>query len=337
MTANVTIPASPPMRQAGRVRWFTAGKDALGVAKQVQRRYVEIGAAALASAITLSAFLSMIPLLVVGIAVLGFVASGQPDLGSSLVDRLGLTGAAADLIQDAVSQAADSRRAASVIGLVSLAVTGLGLAKALQEAHCRVWQVERKGVRALLGAVGWVGIVGVVFVAGFALTAVLQLLPAPLRPLGALVSYLVAIGVFLSTKVLIPNRAVGWRDLLLGALVGAVLLELLKYLGAIYVPMAIASTSGVYGPIGVVIALLGWLLIFGRLILYVTVLQVVRWEAAHGTALRRVGVPMPVGAGVELTRGGLVATPKKEGRGIRLPALPGRAGGARRGEAATAD
>ncbi|HKY75693.1 MAG TPA: YhjD/YihY/BrkB family envelope integrity protein, partial [Acidimicrobiia bacterium] len=68
-----------------------------------------------------------------------------------------------------------------------------------------------------------------------------------------------------------------------GALLGAIGLEILKVVGAYYVPKAVASSSQLYGSLGIVFAVLAWLLIFGRLIVYSAVLNVVRYEQSQGT------------------------------------------------------
>ena len=63
---------------------------------------------------------------------------------------------------------------------------------------------------------------------------------------------------------------------------GAIGLELLKAVGAYYVPNAVASSSQLYGSLGIVFAVLAWLLLFGRLIVYSAVLNVVRYEQRQG-------------------------------------------------------
>lgn len=301
-------------------------RSAVAFARDVQRRYGELGGAPLASALTLSAFLSLIPLVVVGIAIVGFVAAGSPDLGERLVEGLGLTGAAAELFTDAIDQATSSRRAASVVGLASFAFTGLGLARNLQQLHCRAWQVERRGLRTWLFASAWLLVAGLLFVGAFALSGVLAVLPPEVAVGATAASLLLNLAVLLSTQVLVPNDAVGWRDLLPVAVAGAVVLEVLKLVGAVWVPRAITATSGVYGPLGVVIAVIGWLLVFGRVVVVLTMAQVLRWERRHGTSLRRVAVPGPVDLSTDLTRGGLVAAPRGTAPLDRLAARRRRAG-----------
>lgn len=285
----------------------------LGV-RRVLERYDEVGGNALAASLTLATFLSLIPLVVVAIAVLGFVASGTPDLADDLIDALGLSGTAADLVRDAIDQARRSRRSASVVGLVSLLFTGLGLANALQHLHAAVWQRQRRGWRARLYAAGWLALVGVVFLAGFALTATQRFLPAPLVPLTSLVGLAVGVAVLCSTVVLIPHPEVRWRDLLPAAVAGALAMEVLKAIGAIWVPVAVSRSSGIYGPVGTVFALLVWLLVFGRLVVLIAVANVVRWEAGHGTSVRTIALPRGPGADHGVTRGGLAAAPRPRSR-----------------------
>ena len=89
-----------------------------------------------------------------------------------------------------------------------------------------------------------------------------------------------------------PARAAsGWRALLPGAAVCAVGFEVLKLVGTIYVPRLVASSSALYGSLGIVIAILAWLAFFGRLLVYGAVVNVLRWEGGHGTVQVPVEVP----------------------------------------------
>src|SRR3954453_12618927 len=112
-------------RLGDRWKWF-------GTVLRVQKRYGELNGNYLASSVTLSAFLSIFPLLLFAIAVLGFISAGKPDLAASVTKNLGLTGSAADEIRNAIDTAQNSRQAASVIGVVGLLWSGLGLVAAVQ-------------------------------------------------------------------------------------------------------------------------------------------------------------------------------------------------------------
>ena len=250
----------------------------------VQRRYGDVGGNQLAAALTLQAFLSIFPLILVGIAVLGFVAAGsETDLAGRLVDNLGLKGESARMLTDAVTAAESSRKAASIVGFLGLLWSGLGLVAALQFAYNSVWQVHDRGVKDKAFGLLWLAGAAVLFVGGAAATTALRWLPGFLAPVGVLVTFAVSFGLWLWTSRVLPNTKLPWGALVPGALLGAIGLEILKVVGAYYVPKAVASSSQLYGSLGIVFAVLAWLLIFGRLVVYSAVLNVVRYEGHHGT------------------------------------------------------
>ncbi len=128
-------------------------------------------------------------------------------------------------------------------------------------------------------------------------------------PLNLLVGVSVSFGLFLWTGKVLCNRDVGWRPLVPGAVLGALGLEVLKLVGGIYVPQAVASSSALYGSIGIVFAILAWLLFFGRLIVYSATLNVVLWERRNGTvAVELRGPSLPVVLPSGATRAGEMTT-----------------------------
>ena len=262
-----------------------------GTALRTQERMGEVNGNQLASSVTLSAFLALFPLLLVAIAVVGFVSSNDPTLGTDLVKNLGLTGNAADTMTKAIAQAEKSRKAASVIGFFGLLWSGLGLVGALQYAFNATWQVRGRGLRDKLGGLVWLGGAFVIFAASFGITTVLNFLPGFLAPLGILAGLAVNFALWLWAMKVLTNRDVGWKALVPGAVLGAVGFEILKAVGSIYVPRLVASSQALYGTLGIVFATLAWLLFFGRLLVYASVLNVVRWEEDHGTLEVEVEVP----------------------------------------------
>jgi len=281
-----------------RWKWF-------GTVLGVQKRYGELNGNYLASSVTLSAFLSIFPLLLFAIAILGFVSAGSPTLATDVVDRLGLTGEAATAITAAIGTAEKSRKAASVFGVVGLLWSGLGLVAAIQYAINAAWQATGRGWRDKLGGLLWLGGASLLFLTSFATSAVISVLPGFLAPLGILAGLSVNLGLWIWTFKVLGTRDVGWKALLPGAVVGAVGLEVLKAVGAFYVPRAVAAASALYGTLGVVFAILAWLLFFGRLVVYAAVVNVVRWEEDHGTVTVEMEAPkVPGEAPLEVTRAG---------------------------------
>jgi membrane protein len=289
-----------------RWKWFAT-------VLRVQKRYGELNGNYLASAVTLSAFLSIFPLLLFAIAVLGFISAGTPHLAGDVVNNLGLKGDAATQISNAIATAQRSRKSASVIGVVGLLWSGLGLVAAVQYAINAAWQVTGRGWRDKLKGLLWLAGATLLFLNSFALAAVINFLPGFLAPLGIIAGLSVNLGLWLWTFKVLATRDVGWKALLPGAVVAALGLEVLKVLGAFYVPRAVASASALYGTLGVVFATLAWLLFFGRLVVYACVVNVIRWEEENGTVTVEIETPkVPGQVSVEATRAGEVrpdATP----------------------------
>lgn len=302
----------PPVQELGTDGLVKNKLDALGARWKwfgtvlgVQKRYSELNGNYLASSVTLSSFLSIFPLLLFALAVVGFFSAGSPTFASDVIGRLGLTGEAATSINAAIAKAEQSRRAASVVGVIGLLWSGLGLVAAVQYAINAAWQATGRGWRDKLQGMLWLGGATLLFLTSFATSAVIRLLPGFLAPLGILAGLSVNIGLWLWTFKVLGHRDVGWKALVPGAVTGSVGLEILKAVGAFYVPRAVASASALYGTLGVVFAILAWLLFFGRLVVYAAVVNVVRWEEDHGTVTVELEAPKVPGlADVEVTRAG---------------------------------
>ncbi|HUP70889.1 MAG TPA: YihY/virulence factor BrkB family protein [Acidimicrobiales bacterium] len=260
---------------------------------RLQKRFEEVHGNYLASAVTLTAFLSLFPLMLFITGVVGFFSRNSSDLPAEMISRLGIPpgGDAADMLTRAVVKAEESRRTASVVGVFGLLWSGLGVVAAFQFAFDSVWQVAGRGIKDKAFGLAWLFGAGLIFLLSFAVTTALRLLPGPAWPLALVVSLSVSTALWLWTFQALTNRDVGWKPLIPGAVLGAIGLELLKMVGALYVPRVVASSSALYGSIGVVFAILAWLLVFGRLVVYSTVLNVVRWEEDHGTDTVEIELP----------------------------------------------
>ena len=277
----------------------------LGRVLQVQWRYSELNGNYLAGSVTLAGFLSLFPLLLVAFAVLGFLSVGRAELSREVIDQLGLTGDAARFVTDLIRTTERSRQVASVVGVAGLLWTGLGLVAATQYALNTVWQVKGRGLKDKLSGLAWLAGAGVLFLVSFAVTAAIRWLPGWVAPLGFVAGLAIDVLLWLWTMKVLTNRSIGWRPYLAGAVVGAVGLGILKALGGIYVPRAVASASALYGSLGVMFAILAWLLFFGRLTVYAAVVNVVQWEKRHGTVTVDLELPkVPGEVPVEATRAG---------------------------------
>jgi len=257
----------------------------------VQKRFGSVQGGPLASYITLAAFLSLFPLLLVGIAVLGLFAS-RTDVAGNVIDQLSLTGEAAKLVRDTLTTASSSKRSASIVGLLGLLWSGLGLVTTLETAFGAVWQAEGRGLKDRAWAFLWLFGAVALLAGSVAATAAAGFLPGPLTWLSLLPTLLVDVALWLWTfKALTSRAGLPWRAHLPGAILGAVGFEILKIVGGVYVPRIVGSSSALYGSLGIVFALLAWLALFGRLAVYAACLNVVRWEERHGTVEVNIEVP----------------------------------------------
>lgn len=272
---------------------------------RVQDRFGQIRGTALANGIALQTFISIFPLLIVAISVIGFLSAGNPDFTNELVDSLSLTGESAKQIREMVANAESSRQAASAVGLVGLFLSGLNLVTAVQRSVDAAWQTFGTGLITKAKALLWLLGAVVIFLASFAVSAAVSYLPRLidelpdwlqsvsilLGGLGIVIGLAVNVALFLWTFTALGRLSIGWRAGLPGALFCAVGFEVLKFVGSFYVPRLIASSSALYGSLGVVFALLAWLAFFGRLLVYGSVVNVLRWEDTHGTVSVPIAVP----------------------------------------------
>jgi membrane protein len=275
-----------------RLRAWLDGLPGASVLLAVQRRYTQERGSALAASITLYLFLALFAVTALAIAVLGFLSAGGAQVARDLPRQLGLSGEAARLVRESVDSARRSRAVATVVGLVGLAWTGTSLAVVIGDAYNAAWRVNRRGLVDRARGVVWLAGSVVPIAAGAGATALWSLLPGFFAPLVVLVSIATNTALFVWMSWFLPNRRVPVRALLPAAVVGGVAFEVLKVLGAYVVPHLVARSSEVYGTIGVVFALLAWLLVFGRLVVCVAMLEAHGWERADGDEPVQVEVPV---------------------------------------------
>jgi membrane protein len=273
----------------------------------VNERVGIVGGGPLSAALALAAFVSLFPLVLVGIAIVGFVSAKDVNLAAETVERLGLSGQAAETLLDAFQAAERTRRGATIIGFVTLLWSGLGVVATAEAVINAAWQAKGRGLVGKLNALAWVGGAGTLLLVSIGLTSLANVLPGPAAIPTVLIGLVLDALLFLWTFRQLANVSVGWRDHLPGAIVGAVGFGLLKLVGAVYVPRLVASSSALYGSIGVVFAVLAWFVLGARLLMYASAYNVVRFERSHGTVTIDIEVPNIDGeVPLEATRGGAV-------------------------------
>jgi membrane protein len=271
------------VRLKERFERLTERVPALKYLLGVQKRYSALNGNALAAQITLNGFTAMFALIVLATAVIGFISAGNGNFAHDLVGDLGLSGNAARTVTKAVAAARDSRRTATIVGLAGLVWVGVGLGGSIASAYNTAWKVKNRGLVDKAFGLLWLLGAAVLIALGAGATAAWSFLPGFFAPLVIIVSIAVNAAIFMWTSWILANRRVPLRALVRPALMGGVGLEVLKVLGGYLVPRLVQNSSQLYGTIGVVFALLAWLFILGRLIVYVVVIEVTHWEHEQGT------------------------------------------------------
>lgn len=262
-----------------------------GTALATHERVSEIGGGFLASAVTLTVFLSLFPILLVALAVMGFVSSGDRDLGPRLIAEFGLTGDAAEFLLEGLAAAEQNKRSSSIIGVLGFLWATIGVVGAVQHVCDRAWQVSGRGLKDKLVAAGWLLGSLVVLALAIAASGLVPGLPVWLAPVEIVVGVALGTAFYLWTFKVLTAKSIPWRTHLPGALLGGVGLHLITRLSGLLLGRQIESGSALYGSIAVVFAILAYLLLFGRLLVYAVALNVVLHERAHGTLHVEVSVP----------------------------------------------
>lgn len=231
-----------------------------------------------AAAVSFYVFLSLVPVLLLAIAVAGYVF-GSPERASQLVvdwvNKYGLTQQAGEQITSILTEVIAGRGAATGAGLLILLWTVTTAVGNLEKAINVAWNVEQArgfAVRRLLALFVCV-LVAVLLALSLVATTALNLVknldvsvwgvtpttwPWIWDVLGFAVPVLVTVLSFTLIYKILPNTAVPMRIAFAGGLFAGILWEAAK-IGFSYYVNNFVDYSRVYGPLGGVILLLIWI------------------------------------------------------------------------------
>jgi membrane protein len=228
------------------------------------------------AAIAFYAVTSIAPVLLIVIAIAG-LAFGHDAAENAVKGQLSalMGDQTADVVQNAVANASgkSSGILATLIGIATLIATASGVFGEMQSALNAIWKVQPSGttlsrlVRARAASLGLVAALGFLLMVSLVVSAGLTAFGNYLNslfPFGALVLSILNVAVslllisllFAAIYKVLPDRHLQWRDVILGAVVTAVLFTIGKALIGWYIgSSAVAST---YGAAGALIVLLLW-------------------------------------------------------------------------------
>lgn len=264
----------------------------LGFPLAVVKKFGDDHAGNLAALIAYYAFFSIFPLLLVLVTVLGIVLHNDPSLqhrivSSALVDFPVI----GDQLKNNVGSL-NKTGAGLIIGLIGTFWGARGVANAAQNAFNSIWEVPYKDRPGFpfnqLRSVAMIGVVGV----GVLVTTGLSAVGGGSGGVGAAIRVgAIALSLVLNALLfwlgfrLATAKTVETQELLLGAVLAAIVWEVLQAVGGYLVSHQLKNSSGVYGVFGLVLGLLSWLYLQAQFTIYAVEVDIVRQRKLWPRAL----------------------------------------------------
>jgi membrane protein len=262
-------------RAASPWRW----RDVVDIVTESVTAWFDHNASSLGAALAFYTLFSVAPVLMIAVAIAGYVfgaAKAQTEILSQLQALTGDAGAAA--IRELLLSAhySDQRGLAAILGVVTLLVGATSVFGELQNALDRIWQTPKPArevgwwrfVRArvlsvgMVLGVGFLLLVSLVVSAGLAafggwLGAYMPALEIVLPVLDLTLSFAMTVLLFAMIFKYVPREPIPWGDVWIGATVTAVLFTVGKTLIGVY--LGKSSFNSAYGAAGSLIVLLLWI------------------------------------------------------------------------------
>jgi membrane protein len=246
----------------------------------VYKKFTDDQAGQLAALISYYAFVSIFPLLLAFVTILGFVLEGHPGDREKILH--GTLGQFPILSEHLTLSSLKGSGAALAIGVVGALLAGMGVTSAAQNAFNRIWHVPFKdrpnfifsrlrsiAVLAILGTLMIVSTAAAGFVGASSHGALAVIA-------GVLVAFAVNVALFMAAFTLLTAADASWREYLPGVIVAAILWQLLQHLGGFYVDHSLKHTQALYGIFALVLGLLAWLYLGAQLVIFAAEVNVVR-------------------------------------------------------------
>jgi len=268
------------------LRWRTA--DFLSIGKECVTAWLEHNASSLGAALAFYTLFSVAPILIIAVAIAGYVfgaTHAQSEVLSQLQGLIGPAGASA--IQQLMASAhySDKRGLAAAVGVVTLLVGASSVFGELQNALDRIWQTSRRKseagwwrvIRGRVLSIGMVLGVGFLLLVSLIASAVLVafggwlgnafpaleiLLPA----INLLIGFALTVLLFALIYKYIPQETIAWSDVWIGATVTALMFTIGKTMIGVY--LGRSSFNSAYGAAGSMVVLLLWIYYSAQIFLF---------------------------------------------------------------------
>lgn len=252
-------------------------KTVVEMGKTTFSEWSEDKATRLAAAIAYYAVFSLGPLLIIAIAIIGFVYGQEIAQGKIVEQMRGLFGEnGAEAIQTMVEAARKPSAGiiATIISVIILMFTASGLFIQLQDALNTIWEVAPKpglGIMAtirqrflsfsLVLGIGFLLLVSLLISAGLSafgefFVGLLPSLEYVMKVLHFFISFGVVTLLFAMIYKFLPDVKITWGDVWIGAAATALLFTIGKFFIGMY--LGRSSTASAYGAVGSLVVLMLW-------------------------------------------------------------------------------
>jgi membrane protein len=251
------------------------------------KEFSEHHANMLAAAVAYFAIFSIGPILLIAIAIAGFVLgqdAAQGQIKQALAGQVGEAGA--EVVEGMISAASKGGAGliATIIGLVTLILGAMGLFSNIRKALNIIWEVpEPKGggigaaVMRNVGLFFMLVLVGVLLIAAVASSSILAAakdfvgdwLPgAPIiwQILAQVVSFGLLVLLFAMVYKILPETEIAWKDVWVGAAITAALFVLGQIAISFY--LGLSDPGSPYGAAGALVVLIVWIFYSGLIFFF---------------------------------------------------------------------
>lgn len=248
--------------------------------------YVDDNALSKGAAIAYYTVTSLAPVLIIIVAIAGLAFGQEAARGEISGQISGMMGKqSADLLQSALAGTSNksSGIVASIVGVVTLLITASGVFTEMQSSLNAIWRAKLEGttvsrlIRARLASLGLVAALGLLLLLSLVVSAAISALggsvssalpfgPAILRVVNVVLSIVLISMMFAAIYKVLPDRDLTWKDVIIGAVVTALLFTVGKSLISLYIGSS--SMASGYGAAGGLLILLVWIYYSAQIFLF---------------------------------------------------------------------
>ncbi|HWK25590.1 MAG TPA: YihY/virulence factor BrkB family protein [Solirubrobacter sp.] len=242
----------------------------MGFPLAVIYKYADDQGGYLAALITYYGFLSLFPLLLLLVTILGYALHGDVHLQTTLLDSaLAQFPLFGSQLRESVHTRAGSGLGL-VVGILGTLYGCLGAAQATQNALNRAWAVPRNvrpnPIRSRLRSLLLIGVLGIGVLATTALSGLTTgasaygaTVDTGLRIAAVLLAMVTNVGLFMLAFRVLTASQIPTRHLRLGAILAGIAWQLVQLLGTYFVSHALKGSHEAYGVFGLVLGLIAWI------------------------------------------------------------------------------